>query len=70
MIKYTIKSTNEDGTYYLVNGWYKYFAFWKKDISTATLFNRPCDAKRSLTNLLKIMPEYRFDTFELIEVTV
>lgn len=28
MTKYTIKSTSEEGVYYLVNGRQKHFTFW------------------------------------------
>ena len=67
---YTVKSTSMEGTYYLVNGWKKYKTFWiepgkcKRDL----LFKKSCDAKRSLTRLLKIMPEYRADSFMLVEI--
>lgn len=68
--KYTIQSTSKEGIYYLVNGWKKYKTFWVKpeDIKQSMLFNRPSDAKRSLTKLLKIMEDYKTDKFELIEI--
>ena len=68
--KYTIKSTSEEGVYFLVNGWEKHSAFWKKQngISRDMLFKRPQDARGSLTKLLKIMPDYATDEFELVEI--
>lgn len=69
-ILFTIKSVSDEGTYYLVNGWQKHKKFWiepekvKKDM----LFKRQSDAKGSLTKLLKVMPEYKSDSMELIEV--
>lgn len=64
---FTIKSTSTEGTYYLVNGWEKHKKFWieKNKIKPSMLFSREQDAKRSLTKLLKIMPEYGADAFEL-----
>jgi hypothetical protein len=72
MIKYTIKSTSSEGTYYLVNHWEKHRAFWVDidHIKTSMYFNKPSDAKRSLTKLLKVMEDYKDDVFELIEVKV
>lgn len=67
---YTVKSTSDEGIHYLVNGWNKHNTFWiepekcKRDM----LFKKSCDAKRSLTKLLKIMPEYRTDSFMLVEI--
>lgn len=73
--KYTIKSTSSEGIHYLVNGWYKAKTFWlgenfvKSDTETAKkyFFNKPSQAKSSLTKLLKIMPDYSNDKFEIIE---
>lgn len=75
-MKYTIKSTSKEGTYYLVNGWNKYKTFWLKEEDVLQdkekyikkFFNKPSQAQTSLTKLLKIMEEYRLDNFELIEI--
>lgn len=69
-ILYTIKSTSDEGIYYLVNGWSKYKTFWIKPekIKKEILFKRPVDAKRSLTKLLKITDDYQQDKMELIEI--
>lgn len=67
---YTIKSVSNEGTWYLINGWWKYKAYWqKKDNCTLfTMFSRPQDAKRSLTKLLKhTMAEYGDDDFTLVK---
>lgn len=77
-MKYTIKSTSEEGIYYLVNGWNKCKTFWFTEKSVLEdkanamrfFFNKPSQAKASLTKLLKVMPEYATDKFELIEVTL
>lgn len=67
--KYTIKSTSEEGTYYLVNGWNKHKTFWTGDKTRKDLFfNKPAQAKASLTKLLSVMPEYSSDKFELVEI--
>lgn len=67
---YTIKSTSNEGIYYLVNHWKKHKTFWiePEKIKPGMLFKSPSDAKRSLTRLLKIMEDYRTDTFDLVEV--
>ena len=75
MNKYTIKATSEEGIYYLVNGWNKCKTFWFneksviEDIEYAKrfFFNKPSQAKASLTRLLKVMPEYANDKFEIVE---
>ena len=75
MKKYTIKSTSEDGVYYLVNGWSKCKTFWfneksvmeDKENANRFFFNKPSQAKASLTKLLKVMEEYKDDTFELVK---
>ena len=75
MKKYTIKSTSEEGIYYLVNGWNKCQTFWfdeksvMADVENAKrfFFNKPSQAKASLTKLLKIMPDYANDKFEVVE---
>lgn len=77
IIGYTIESSSPEGVYYLVNGWYKYFAFWirKKDfIENKTrylpmiTFKTKGSAKANLTKLLKIMPDYATDKFYLCEI--
>lgn len=67
---FTIKSTSDEGVCYLVNGWNKHKTFWiePEKIKLDMLFKRAADAKRSLTKLLKIMPDYATDQFELIEI--
>ena len=67
---YTIRSTSEDGVFYLVNHWNKYRAFWKRafGMTEDMLFKHQKDAKASLTKLLKVMPEYNTDTFEMFTV--
>ena len=75
MTKYTIKSTSEEGVYYLVNGWEKCKTFWfsEKSVMEDTenakrfFFNKPSQAKASLTKLLKVMTEYLEDEFEVVE---
>ena len=71
---YTIESTSNEGIYYLINGWYKYFGFWirKKDMSHnmhKITFKTVGQAKASLTKLLKIMEDYRTDTFKICGIT-
>ena len=67
---YTIKSTSDEGIWYLVNGWDRHMAFWqtKYRCEPKTMFRREADAKRSLTLLLKIMPDYKDDKFEMVEM--
>lgn len=75
-MKYTIKSTSDEGVFYLVSGWEKHKTFWisetelQKDVerAKAKFFTAPRFAKTSLTKLLKVMPEYATDSFELVEV--
>ena len=70
-----VKSESAEGTYYLVNGWNKYRAFWYKDsllekhpyLKERTFFKSIGYAKGNLTKLLKIMPEYKDDKFTFIE---
>ncbi len=78
IIGYTIESQSPEGIYYLVNGWYKYFAFWirKKDFNVnkarylpMITFKTIGSAKTSLTKLLKVMPEYKNDIFRLCEIS-
>lgn len=75
MTKYTIKSTSNEGVYYLVNGWHKCKTYWfnEKSVMEDTenakkyFFNKPSQAKASLTKLLKIMSDYSTDQFEVVE---
>lgn len=75
-MKFTIKSTSEEGIYYLVNHWNKHCQIWiseaevqkKPEESKAKFFDSPSRAKASLTKLLKVMPEYATDEFELITI--
>ena len=69
-MKYTIKSTSDDGIYYLVNGWNKHKSYWVKPtkLKPDMLFNSPRRAKASLTKLLKVMEEYKTDKFDLVEL--
>ena len=70
--KFTIKSISDEGVYYLVNGWNKYRAFWKTEdeLKPEMLFQSASDAKRSLTKLLKVMPEYATDKFEIVQIDI
>ena len=76
MKKYTIESTSDEGIYFLVNGWNKRKTFWYSlDVCAGHwgyvkqyFFNKPGQAKASLTKLLKIMDDYKTDTFRLIEI--
>lgn len=65
---YTIKSTSSEGVYYLVNGRNKARTFWKDHTDSATQFKTAGQARASLTKLLKIMPDYLDDLFEVVEV--
>ena len=67
---FVIKSTSDEGIYYLVNGWNKHNSFWLRNISYKTAFKRKQDAMRSLNRLLEIMPDYRSDRLELIRVDI
>ena len=76
MTMYTIKSTSDEGVYFLVNGWEKHRTFWiseaevNKDIERAKsmFFSAPRYAKSSLTKLRKVMNEYENDKFQLVSV--
>lgn len=65
-----VKSTSSEGIYYLVNGWERNRAFWidEDDVKTGrrncVYFKNLASAKRSLTMLLKIMPDYLDDVIE------
>ena len=75
MKKYTIKCVSEEGIYYLVNGWNKCKTFWfneksvleDKENAKRFFFNKPSQAKASLTKLLKVMHDYKNDSFQLVE---
>ncbi len=68
-VRYTIKSTSDEGVYYLVSGWKKYMRYWvtEQELTPDMLFKTVKTAKGNLTKLLKIMDEYKNDTFELVE---
>lgn len=74
MTKYTIKSTSDEGVYFLVNGWEKHHTFWISEEelnknpgkAKSIFFTAPRFAKASLTKLLKIMDEYKNDKFEIV----
>lgn len=70
MTLYTIRSESDEGIYFLVNGWNKSKAFWKKQtkMRVSEYFKREQDAKASLTKLLKVMPEYGTDKFTVVRV--
>lgn len=64
-----VKSVSKEGVYYLVNGWNKYKSFWEKNgNSSIVLFPNIGIAKRSLSILLKNMPDYADDEFIFEEV--
>ena len=67
---FTIKSTSPEGVYYLVNHWEHHKTFWvePEKVKQSMLFKRACDAKRSLTKLLKVMDDYRTDEFVLVKI--
>lgn len=67
---YTIKSTSNEGIYFLVNHWKKHKAFWveREKLKPSMLFKTPGYAQRSLKRLLEIMEDYRTDKFEVVEV--
>ena len=67
---YAIRSTSEDGVFFLVNGWRKCKKFWTHDIGPQNVFKRLGDAKANLTRLLKVMPEYAGDKIEICEFSV
>ena len=69
---YTVKSISDEGVYYLVNRWNMHQRFWvrKEELKRSMLFRRKQDAKASLTKLLKVMDDYKNDTFEIIEVAI
>lgn len=69
---FTIKSVSDEGIYYLVNGWDRHKAFWKlkENLKPDMLFKNAADAKRSLTKLLKIMPDYATDKFEIVQMDI
>lgn len=66
----TIRSISQDGEYYLVSGWNKHKGFWVKweEMKPEMMFSAERYAKRSLDRLIKVMPEYKSDTFHIVEV--
>ena len=69
---YTIKSTSEEGIYYLVNHWQMHKTFWieRENLKPEMLFKTVGYAQRSLKRLLEIMEDYRTDKFEVVEVVL
>lgn len=70
IIVFTIKSVSSEGIYYLVNHVNKYKTYWVEanELKPGMLFSRVSDAKSSLTKLLKVMSDYRTDTFYLVQI--
>ena len=75
IIGYTIQSESSEGSYYLINGWYKHFGFWLpvkaavNAVNTEKItFKTAGSAKTSLTKLLKIMPDYKNDIFTVCKI--
>ena len=66
---FTIKSISAEGTYFLVRDWRANKALWVKEseLTEKMLFKSVSGAKRSLNSLLKAMPEYKTDTFSVVE---
>lgn len=62
-----------EGTYYLINNWGKYKAFFKSHIPALRdqYFKSEADAKRSITRLLNgsMREEYKYDKFTVIPVS-
>ena len=69
-IGYTIKSTSDEGVYFLVNHWEKNKTFWVKreQLKEDMLFKTSGYAQRSLKHLLEVMEDYKTDEFDLVEV--
>lgn len=67
---FTIKSESNEGTYYLVRRQKKHKKIWVKRefLTEEMLFPTSAGAKKCLTRLLKVMPEYASDTFTLVEI--
>ena len=67
---FTIKSTSDEGVFYLVNHWQKHKTYWiePEKVKADMLFKSAADAKRSLTKLLKTMEDYRSDKFEVVKL--
>lgn len=66
IIGYAIKSTSDEGIYYLCNGWNKHKTFWVDESKIhKAIFKTRGQAKASLTKLLKIMEDYKSDFFQM-----
>lgn len=67
---FTIKSESEEGVYFLVRAWRDNKAMWvsEEKLTEKMLFATEAGAKRSLTSLLKVMPEYGSDKFSVVEI--
>jgi len=70
MDKYTMKSTSDEGIYYLVNHWQKHKAFWiePENFKESMAFDTLASAKASLTKLLKAMPDYKYDFLNMVVI--
>ena len=70
MVGYTVKSTTDEGTFFLVKNWRKNKTFWKEEdkLKDTDLFTSHYYALRSLHRLLRIMPDYAKDDFVLEKV--
>ena len=65
-MRYYLVSDSKEGTYYLVNGWRKYKAFWTKGFGIKrNTFRSKSSAQRSYNKLCKSMPEYLDDTIKI-----
>lgn len=71
MNMYTIRSTSDEGIYYLCNHWNKNKTFWisEHDIRNDRLFKTRGLAERSLKHLLEIMEDYKTDIFQPVKIT-
>ena len=65
---YTIKSVSADGTYYLVNGWNKWNAWWTPSCMVGrNLFKSIGLAKRSLKRLQEYEPDFLNDEITILK---
>ena len=70
MTTYSIRSTSDEGVYYLLPDWRRQRGIWSKpgDVFARETFKTARGAKASLTALLRGMPEYRTDVFTMVEL--
>lgn len=70
-IGFSIKSVSDDGVFFLAKDWRKNNVLWMKDTpmlkTFLPLFKTGAGAKRSLSQLLKICPDYANDNFTLVK---